>query len=276
MEDDYGNLRYIGANPNNYVLFNNELWRIIGVMKDVENPNGTKSDKIKLIRNENLKYSPWNNAKSSDETYGENNWKNSALQKMLNEGIYYNRTSGNCLYGEYGSRLDVDTCDFSNTGLTEEAKSMISESVWNLGDISGSTYDVPNTKDCYNSERGTDVYSGHPTTWTGRVGLIYPSDYGYATSGGSTTDRTTCLDTKLFEIYRLSDCYNNNWLNNNKWTMTSRKSFSGVVEIATNRMVMDSYILKNANNVYPTVYLNSELKILVGNDGSSTSPFRLK
>ena len=46
VEDDYGNLRYIGADPNNYVLFNNELWRIIGVMKDVENPDGTKEDRL--------------------------------------------------------------------------------------------------------------------------------------------------------------------------------------------------------------------------------------
>ena len=29
------NLRYIGANPNNYVKFNNELWRIIGVFNNV-------------------------------------------------------------------------------------------------------------------------------------------------------------------------------------------------------------------------------------------------
>lgn len=36
------NYRYSGSNPNNYVKFNNELWRIIGVI------NG----KVKIIRNE--------------------------------------------------------------------------------------------------------------------------------------------------------------------------------------------------------------------------------
>ena len=31
-KDDKGNIRYYGKNPNNYVSFNNELWRIIGVI----------------------------------------------------------------------------------------------------------------------------------------------------------------------------------------------------------------------------------------------------
>ena len=30
--DEYGNIRYYGKNPNNYVSFNNETWRIIGVV----------------------------------------------------------------------------------------------------------------------------------------------------------------------------------------------------------------------------------------------------
>src|SRR5574344_1562958 len=36
------NLRYIGATPNNYVSFNGELWRIIGVMNNIDNGSGTK------------------------------------------------------------------------------------------------------------------------------------------------------------------------------------------------------------------------------------------
>ena len=45
--DDYGNLRYIGANPNNYILFNDELWRIIGVFsEDTHSVSGEKLIKI--------------------------------------------------------------------------------------------------------------------------------------------------------------------------------------------------------------------------------------
>ncbi len=123
VEDDFGNLRYIGANPNNYVSFNNELWRIIGVMKDIENPDGTKEDKVKIIRSESIGNYSWSN----ESNYGKNNWSKSALQKVLNEGAYYNRTSGNCPSGANGA---TTTCDFSNNGLTEEAKSMIDLSVY--------------------------------------------------------------------------------------------------------------------------------------------------
>ena len=31
-KDEHGDIRYYGATPNNYVSFNNELWRIIGVI----------------------------------------------------------------------------------------------------------------------------------------------------------------------------------------------------------------------------------------------------
>lgn len=35
------------------------------------------------------------------------------------------------------------------------------------------------------------------TTRTGKVGLMYLSDYGYTTSGESTTDRNKCFNMKL-------------------------------------------------------------------------------
>lgn len=38
------NIRYYGSNPNNYVSFNNELWRIIGVF----------GNNVKLVRSESL------------------------------------------------------------------------------------------------------------------------------------------------------------------------------------------------------------------------------
>ena len=44
------NLRYIGANPNNYVRFNNELWRIVGSFANISNGT-TSSKRIKLVKN---------------------------------------------------------------------------------------------------------------------------------------------------------------------------------------------------------------------------------
>ena len=46
------NMRYVGASPKNYVTFNNELWRIIGIFNV---SNGTTTEpRIKLIGNESI------------------------------------------------------------------------------------------------------------------------------------------------------------------------------------------------------------------------------
>ena len=70
--DEHGDIRYYGANPNNYVSFNNELWRIIGVI----------DGKIKIVRNESIGSMQWNSSSS-------NNWNNASLKSYLN-GDYYN------------------------------------------------------------------------------------------------------------------------------------------------------------------------------------------
>ncbi len=171
------NIRYIGVNPNNYVTFNNELWRIIGVFNNIDNGNGTKETRIKLIRDESIGKYSWDNKPSgtgsSTSANGSNDWTDSTLKEVLNNGPYWNRASGNCPSGRDGA---TTSCDFSTNGLTEEAKTMISDAVWNLGGSSGGT-DITASM-FYERERGTTVYSGHAETWTGKIGLMYASEVG--------------------------------------------------------------------------------------------------
>ena len=59
------NIRYYGANPNNYVRFNNELWRIIGIF----------GNNVKLIRNDRLGWLSWDTSESTvNNGYGINQW----------------------------------------------------------------------------------------------------------------------------------------------------------------------------------------------------------
>ena len=58
------NLRYVGANPNNYVRFNNELWRIIGVFNNIDDGTGKKETRLKIIRNEPIGSYSWDNKAS--------------------------------------------------------------------------------------------------------------------------------------------------------------------------------------------------------------------
>ena len=275
-DDPDNNARYIGANPNNYVSFNEELWRIIGVMNSVDDGTGTKETRLKIIRNEPIGKYSWDNkgngTGSSINGNGSNDWSDSALQQVLNSGAYYNRTIGNCPYGRNEA---TTTCDFSTIGLTDEAKTLIGNTVWNLG---GSSTIIDVTASMfYERERGDTVYTGRPTEWIGKIGLIYPSDYGYATSGGSTTNRASCLATELYNWDSVRDCYNNNWLYRSgtaQWTLahSSRDPFS-VFNINSNRMYV--FIATTTSyTVSPTLYLSSNVRIS-GGDGSESNPFTL-
>ena len=213
--------RYIGANPNNYVKFNDELWRIIGVF-DVDDGTGKIEKRLKIVRNESIGNYAWDNKDTTtgaEDENGKNNWSDARLNYLLNPGhesetyggsLYWNRKSGTCYYGQNNATM---SCDFTSTGLTDAAKEMIGDAKWYLGGTANYTSSSNGlASHFYKYERGTTVYSGRSTNWTGKVGLIYPSDYGYATSGNSSTTRATCLAKELYNWDGASACYQNDWL----------------------------------------------------------------
>ena len=241
--------RYIGANPNNYVKFNDELWRIIGVF-DVDDGTGKIEKRMKIIR----KYSIGNYAWNSNYS---NEWSTASLKTMLNKGTFY-------------------------SGLNDTTKSMIGDAKWYLGGTEAySNSSNGLASHFYKNERGTTVYSahGHSTSWIGKVGLMYPSDYGYATSGGSSTNRASCMSKELHNWDRSSDCSNNDWLLNTsttQWTMSPRAdNYDNVFFVHYAGYVINC----KANPSYapagrPVVHLKSTIKI-TGGTGSSTDPFIL-
>jgi len=278
-DDPDNNIRYTGADPNNYVYFNCsdysnqsdstcEKWRIIGVFKNVTKSDGTKEDLVKIIRNDSLGNYSWDYTSSGSYS---NDWSNGSLQKLFNSGAYYNGTTGTY----YNGSTTATNVDFTSTGLKNDStRNAIESVVWNLG---GSEWDI--TSAYYAAERGTTVYSGRPTTWTGRIALMYPSDYGYATSGNTTTDRATCLSKSLDKWRSASDCYNNDYLFNNshdQWTLTPRSSNSDCVFYVRH----DDGIVNYGNVSYisvfarPAAFLKSNISITSG-DGSSTGPYQL-
>ena len=256
------NLRYIGANPNNYVLFNCddynnpnsstcELWRIIGVFSaDTHGRSGEKL--VKLIRSESIGDIAWDSGNVND-------WSSASLQESLN--------------GSYLSGTNLG----SGKGITSATNEMIEEVTWKLGGTASTSESNGLASHFYGYERGETVYSNHETTWEGKIGLMYPSDYGYATKGGSTTDRSTCLATALYN-WDYSDCYNNDWLYDSsaiQWTLTPNSSYSSLVCLVNNY-----YGILGDNNAYyghgvrPSIYLKSNIAIS-GGDGSESNPYTL-
>ncbi len=273
--------RYTGANPNNYVSFNDELWRIIGVFP-TDDGTGNIENRIKIIRNESIGVYSWDNKASgtgsSTSSLGSNDWSDSALQIVLNEGAYYNRTTGNCPRGQNGA---TTACDFSTTGLTEEAKSMIGEAKWYLGGTNSYTSSSNGlTSHWYTYERGTTVYSGRPTSFIGKIGLMYPSDYGYATSGGSTTSREECLAKELYiwDSSDYSDCRSNDWLYDSsdvQWTITPRTGDSRLVfHVSSTGSSGNDYAFATYAAARPVLYLDSTVEI-TGGTGTSSDPYIL-
>ena len=133
----------------------------------------------------------------------------------------------------------------------------------------------------YTYERGTTVYAGNSTEWHGKVGLMYPSDYGYATSGGSTSNRTSCLNKELYswDDSSYSDCKNNDWLyNSNSWQWTiSPDAYSsradGVFYVSSSGFVFNNFAY-SAGLVRPSVYLISKTSIL-GGEGTLENPYEI-
>ena len=298
--DDYDNIRYIGKSPDNYVSIDGELWRIIGVMKDIDDGTGNKSDRVKLIRSESIGKYSWDTSESSiNSGLGVNEWSQADLMKLLNPGyesesvggsLYWNNQSGTCYIDDSETRT---SCDFTSTGIKEKLKNMLGNAVWNIGSNGSSyVYYGIKTAEFYELERsentGKICSSGdncndtveRTTTWTGKVGLMYPSDYGYATSGGSTINRATCLNTALYDWNDVSDCKNNDWLFNSsyQWTLSPLVDDSDDVAFLMfgvhNFGAVDGLAAYDVNGVRPVGYLLPSVKVQSG-DGSQNNPFIL-
>ena len=320
-DDADKNVRYIGANPNNYVYFNCsdynnptadtcELWRIIGVFNNVTKSDGSKENLVKIIRADSLGDYSWDYKKTgvgtSTTNYGSNDWSDSQLMMMLNPtsylksgytnssdiissgsqqlyskmGSYYNGTKG-CKPTAVasGASFSCTEVDFTSTGLKNDiTRNAIEEVVWNLG--GSSTYNDVTPSMFYERERGTTVYSGRPTTWTGKIGLMYPSDYGYATSGGTTKDRSACLAKELYnwDSSDFSDCKGNDYLYNSslyQWTLAPDSAGAYLVFIVNGDGSVYYVNADFTNAVRPALFLKSNIQVDKGT-GAKSDPYQLK
>ncbi|MDY5873877.1 MAG: hypothetical protein SPK36_03730 [Bacilli bacterium] len=323
-DDPDNNVRYIGADPSNYVYFNCsdynnptadtcELWRIIGVFNNVTKRDGSKENLVKIIRADSLGNYSWdykkNGVGTSTKDYGSNDWSDSQLMMMLNPtnylkssytnssdiissgsqqlyskmGSYYNGTKG-CKPAAVasGASFSCTEVDFTSTGLKNDTtRNAIEEVVWNLGGTN--TYNSASNglaSHFYGYERGTTVYTGRPTTWTGKIGLMYPSDYGYATSGGTTKDRAACLAKELYSWRSsdFSDCKGNDYLldtNNWQWTLAPYSALAlDVFGVAAHGSV--SYgDASDTMLVRPVLFLKSNIQVVKGT-GAKSNPYTLK
>ena len=286
MEDVAGNIRYYGASPNNYIYFNCsdynnqtsstcETWRIIGVF----------DGKVKIIRNEIIgKYSWDSSASSINSGYGVNEWSQADLMKLLNSGydsesvggsLYWNAKSETC----YNNKNNATTsCNFTSTGLKNDTtRNLIAETTYYTRGHNDKSIFVDAM---YDKERvsGTVITGVTPTrtlTWTGKVAIPYPSDYGYA------ADLSLCQ--KKLDSYNDATCTANNWMlnivtnngANSGWLLTPLSGYANLAWcVFSSGDVYNAYFASNVDGVSPVLSLISELDIGPGT-GTSSPPYQL-
>ena len=299
---DENGMRYEGANPDNYICLDNQksgscsdsslLFRIIGLFDEDNSSDGTSSSGskklLKLIdSNYYGGYAPvaWDdgslknvkNSINSGEQYkitllapslgetGTNNWSTASLKTKLN--------------------VTYLTTLLGTSNVNSKLSSAIANAKWHLGGASSSSRNTLTAEGIYTEERNTSaIYSGNPSSIYAKVGLMYPSDYGYATVGGTTANKSSCRAKELYnwDDSSYSDCPNNDWLlpsERSEWLISPYSSnsygvaylnYSGIVDINSGGLSSENGLIAR-----PTFYLDAESIKIVGGTGTPTDPYHI-
>ncbi len=241
---------YRGSNPNNYITFNGESWRIISV--------NTSDNTMKIIRSSVLE----------DRVYDNDNGRYSS-SGYCNYNDYCNiYGSTSSLYNSSGSAISTLARQVNGTkyqlpskeseistylngtyynSLNATARSMIVNGEYKAAPVSSSSI----------SDISTQIGYANEAIWKGKVGLLDATEYMRATTGSSV---------KSNNWLHISDYY---------WTM-SPDSYgpSYRVWIVISGGGFGSYNAYNSLGVRPVVTLSSNIQI-TGGTGTSSSPYTL-
>ena len=232
--------RYAGASAdvNNYIcLGSNEetcpadnLYRIIGVFGD--NNHGIKDQQlVKVIKNTSIGDIEW-------DTAGANDWASASLNTTLNKTFLTEKLSD--------IENKIEKVSWKVSGYNSDSNALLSTTA----------------KTFYTAE----VTSATKTA-TAKIGLMYPSDYGYAT----TQDYWT---TYLYDYNTAAK--NTDWilLGSLEWLLSpdSRVSFSAWLVFSNGRV--NAGVVDTSYAVRPSFYLSSSVNYVSG-DGTQNSPFRV-
>ena len=171
--------RYEGTDPNNYIQMEKidgttEMWRIIGLFPD--GANGEDIIRVRKVGYEKAAY---------DSTNKTNHWPKTTLYTTLSSTYSLTNYKNTVNYKMYlGGASSVP--GYTSQDLYDM------ERMLNSKGTAGKT-----SQDSYSST----------TTFTGSVGLMYPSDYGYAVLASDCA-----RNIQPYNYDRTSSCYINNWL----------------------------------------------------------------
>ena len=248
--------RYSGAGPNNYVCFgsdvttcsNDNLYRIIGLFD--EDGDGTYN--IKLIKS-----SP-----ASSSLLGEN-----GAYRSENSYYWNNSTNTNNWSESNLNTINLNTNYWTNLG--SRWQNLIEISTWKVGGNTANNLYNTSVKNTFQNEIVSPAVG---TTYSDEIGLVYLSDYGYATSPEHWTTRLSDYDN--------DNITTNNWMytgDSSEWTITRR---SDTTDFGIYIFMNGDLTYLNVDGFYggptvrPVFYLKSNVNLTSG-DGSRSNPFRV-
>ena len=285
--EDITEYRYRGKDPKNYVKFNNETWRIIGVFP-TDDGKGNIENRIKLIRNESIGNKYWDDGTTAyNYTQNDNlmllqdNNKSKVeyLEKIDKYDVMLTvpDTSGSNNWAR-PARLNTELNTTYLNSLDSTSKSMIGQAKYYLGgkNVTYNNGYADTPLQFYSYERkisGSEYYcnGSNPNNWVGKLGLMYLSDYGYASSN--------CENKKIYDNNSSSNdiraCNTTNWLfkGNTEWLLPQYASRSDAAfDIFSDGYVYNDLVSPRQQGTRPVLYLTASVQIIDG-DGTSSNPY---
>ena len=269
--------RYEGKNPNNYIVYNNELWRIIGVFSTEydSNNNGTANETanlVKIIRNDSIGGFIMDKSER-------NEWPNTDLYHLLNYQYYDWETNSvdasDYCFGDYISTQLHVKCDFSRIGIKNGYRNMIEKVKWYMGGPGKVGYEAGTPDNVYGYERNSHAVNSGASFTLGYVGLMNTSDYLYGVLA-SDCARTTIqgLYNVVEGTYRNVNCTVRNWLysQDTEWTITKYSNSDVHVWSPGWPGSINTSQTNMANSVRPVLYLSPDVYRVSGT-GTITDPY---
>ena len=282
------NLRYVGASPNNYIKFNDETWRLIGIFNVYNVETNNYENLVKIVRNDSLgDYSLDTSDSLINFGKGINEWSQADLMYELNcdgnllsgycrdEDIlngYLSNIKGNTIWYNGRNNAKNGSYDYNNN-IKNLFINKIANVRWGLG---GNLSHTSSVQQYYENEKGT-VHVSDPTDgitrkdyWDGMIALLYASDYGYASTN------IACRKSLSSNVSGIFNCSNDNWLFNNvnEWLLSSRYGDSdNFFKIDYNGGV-SYYYVSDSFAIRPALFLKSTVTIS-GGKGTIDNPYTI-
>ena len=270
----------------NYVTFNNETWRIVGIFNE-ENASGEKAERIKLVKDEPISLStevPTTITKGNI-TYQMFNATSGTKYKYF----YWNKPDDN-YSGNWNDWTKAGSMYYLNENYLNslENSSLIENMKYNLGNVSINRdgFITGIAKEVYTQERGTtvcdssitsnshsnncNIWNGNQASWNGKIALLYPSDYGYASN---TSNWSKDLSSAYSNGLSL-----NNWMFNNEMAGTWFLSPASYYPYLVSDVHISGYLYRGDTDgsvaLRPVLSLGSQAMIITGS-GSINDPYEL-